>query len=69
MYRIGWPLIALTVLMDLVGAVWILQGLNLLPGSFMTGDPFWTGAGVVMLVGSGLSLAFGVVRSARGDGE
>ena len=42
----------------LLGAVWILQGLNVLPGSFMTGQVFWAGAGLVtLLVGLGLLVA------------
>jgi hypothetical protein len=46
----------------LLGAVWILQGLNVLPGSFMTGQVFWAGAGLVaLLVGLGL-LFLGVRR-------
>ncbi len=39
-------------LMVLGGLVWILQGINLLPGSFMTGDVRWAWRGVGMaLVG------------------
>lgn len=32
----------------LVGVIWILQGVNVLPGSFMTGDMAWAyrGAGL-----------------------
>jgi hypothetical protein len=30
--------------------VWILQGLDVLPGSFMTGDIFWTWAGAALVV-------------------
>ena len=32
-----------------VGLVWALQGLGMLPGSFMSGDPTWTvlGAGLI----------------------
>jgi hypothetical protein len=30
--------------------VWILQGVNVLPGSFMTGDPRWAWRGAGMLV-------------------
>jgi hypothetical protein len=40
------------------GLVWALQGLNLLPGTFMKGDLKWTAIGAVtMLVSLGL-LAF-----------
>ena len=42
----------------LLGAVWLLQGLNVLPGSFMTGQVFWARAGLVtLLVGLGLLVA------------
>ncbi|MBI3174567.1 MAG: hypothetical protein HYZ25_12655 [Chloroflexi bacterium] len=42
-------------LLFLAGAVWFLQGVNLLPGSFMTGDPQWAVNGVIsMIVGAGL---------------
>ena len=47
--------------MALVGGVWILQGVGLLPGSFMTGRLFWAVAGAIMLVVAGL-LAFVGVR-------
>ncbi len=29
------------ILLMLLGLVWLLQGLNVLPGSFMTGSAFW----------------------------
>jgi hypothetical protein len=41
----------LGVLAILAGGVWILQGIGVLPGSFMSGDPTWAwigaGTGVV----------------------
>jgi hypothetical protein len=36
--------------MVLSGGVWILQGINLLPGSLMTGDPRWAVRGLVLAV-------------------
>jgi hypothetical protein len=52
--------IALTVLgvvMVLFGTIWFLQGINILPGSFMTGQTQWAiyggiafVAGIVLLV-------------------
>jgi hypothetical protein len=46
------------VLLALAGAIWFLQGINLLPGSFMTGQIRWAiYGGVAILVGAGL-LAF-----------
>jgi len=43
-------LLVLGVLLILGGLVWILQGVNVLPGSFMTGDPGWAWRGAGMLV-------------------
>ncbi len=37
------------VLLALVGVVWILQGLNVLPGSFMTGQIQWAVYGAIAL--------------------
>jgi uncharacterized membrane protein HdeD (DUF308 family) len=51
----------LGVVLALIGAVWTLQGLNLLGGSFMTGSTLWLVIGLVALVG-GIAL---VVRSLR----
>jgi len=39
------------------GAVWFLQGINILPGSFMSGDPQWSINGAIAIViGIGLIL-------------
>ena len=38
------------VLLVLMGGVWILQGINVLPGSFMTGQTKWAVYGAVALV-------------------
>lgn len=37
-------------LLALIGVVWFLQGINLLPGSFMTGDIRWALAGIAALI-------------------
>jgi hypothetical protein len=43
------------ILLMLAGGIWILQGINILPGSFMTGDPQWAINGAItVLVGAGL---------------
>ena len=40
------------VLLILFGAVWVLQGINVLPGSFMTGQIRWAiYGGIAVLVG------------------
>jgi hypothetical protein len=38
------------VLLFIVGAVWILQGVDLLGGSFMTGNGIWAVFGVILIV-------------------
>jgi hypothetical protein len=44
-----------SVLLMLAGGIWILQGVNILPGSFMTGDPQWAINGAITaLIGAGL---------------
>jgi hypothetical protein len=40
------------------------QGLGFIPGSFMTGDPFWAVVGVVLLAAA-LTLAVGELRPGR----
>ena len=53
--KIAWNILSL--LMILFGVIWFLQGINVLPGSFMTGDIRWAFyggamaiAGVVLLI-------------------
>ena len=38
------------VVLVLIGGVWILQGINVLPGSFMTGQTKWAVIGVITLI-------------------
>jgi hypothetical protein len=45
----------LGLLLILIGAIWILQGINLLPGSFMTGQPRWAVYGAIS-VAAGIGL-------------
>jgi LPXTG-motif cell wall-anchored protein len=43
------------ILLILGGGVWFLQGINILPGSFMTGQPKWAlYGGISILLGIGL---------------
>ncbi len=43
------------VLLILAGAVFFLQGINVLPGSYMTGDPQWViNGGILIVIGIGL---------------
>jgi hypothetical protein len=53
-------------LMVLMGIVWILQGFNILPGSFMTGQIQWAVYGGIA-VAAGIVLL--VVANRRRNGE
>jgi hypothetical protein len=44
----------IAILLAITGIVWILQGINILPGSFMTGNIRWAWAGIAVLFVSGL---------------
>ena len=52
------------VIAILMGGIWILQGLNVLPGSFMTGHIIWTGWGA-LLVALGAALLIWANRRAK----
>jgi len=48
-------LITIGALFFLAGGVWFLQGINILPGSFMTGKIQWAVNGIIaMVIGVGL---------------
>jgi uncharacterized membrane protein HdeD (DUF308 family) len=48
----------LGVLCLLVGCVWILQGINIIPGSFMTGQEKWAiYGGLLVVAGIGLLIS------------
>jgi hypothetical protein len=55
---------ALGIVLVLVGAVWTLQGSNLLGGSFMSGSRLWLVIGLVALV-AGIWLVVRAVRARR----
>lgn len=58
-------LIVVGVVAVLVGGVWIGQGANLIPGSFMTGDPNWLGIGIFVLAAGVAAIVFGLRRSTK----
>jgi hypothetical protein len=57
--RIGSLIVGLIAI--LVGAVWILQGTGMLPGSFMTGQRMWLIIGIIVAI-IGLALAYNGIR-------
>ena len=47
----------LSIMLILAGGVFFLQGINILPGSFMTGEPQWAvNGGILIVVGISLIL-------------
>jgi len=49
-------------LLVLIGVVWILQGFDVLGGSFMSGQLFWAGMGVLASVVGVVLLLWGAKR-------
>lgn len=39
----------LAAIAGLMGLVWLLQGIGVLPGSVMSNDPFWAVAGLALV--------------------
>jgi hypothetical protein len=56
-----WLTVGLGVVLVLLGAVWTVQGLGYLEGSFMTGQKLWTAIGSLCVIG-GLLLAVAGLR-------
>ena len=52
-------------LMILMGGIWLLQGIGLLPGSFMTGQMFWAVMGAAFLAVGGLVVLAGFRLNGR----
>lgn len=55
---VRWLLIIGGVVLILVGFVWFFQGINVLLGSFMSGDSFYAVLGGVLVVVGSLMLYF-----------
>ena len=60
-----WVLIVVGGLMVLMGGTWLLQGVGILPGSFMTGQVFWAVVGAIVLVVGAVLCFLGVRQSSR----
>ncbi len=54
-------LMILGVILLLLGGLWFLQGINVLPGSFMTGSRFWAVTGAVVAI-IGIAVLTGPAR-------
>lgn len=65
--RFRTPLLAvLGLVLIVIGVVWMGQGLNLIPGSFMTGDPKWFVIGAICTLAGLLFIVLGVGRRRPG---
>jgi hypothetical protein len=60
---------ALGVVLMLVGAVWFLQGIGVLPGSFMTGQSQWAIYGGISFIAGACSFFAGGKLRRPPDGE
>lgn len=55
-----WLLYFVALILFLAGLTFFLQGVNVLPGSYMTGDPQWAINGsIMMVIALGLALFAG----------
>ncbi len=52
-----WGLRILGAILLVIGGVWFLQGIRVLPGSFMTGSSFWAVTGAVVAIAGIVLLA------------
>ena len=65
-----WILYILGALLTLMGLVWILQGVNILPGSFMSGHIQYTFLGIIVgAIGIGLIYLGNRRRGMTGGGD
>ncbi len=61
-----WPFLVPGVILTGAGLVWTLQGLNVLPGSAMSGSSFWATAGPIVLVVGLVLIGLAIARRRRG---
>jgi len=57
------PRLVVGVVLCLIGALWIAQGLDVVKGSAMTGHGIWAVLGTVLVVGGLALIAAGARRS------
>ena len=64
-----WALLLTGIVLMLIGSVWLLQGANILPGSVMSGQPFWAWVGGIVLIAGvavfALAMRRGLMRPGR----
>ena len=60
-----WVRLVFGAVFALLGLVWLGQGLNLIKGSFMTGQAQWAVIGALLLI-AGAYLLWGALRRSSG---
>ena len=60
-------LLVVGVIAIVTGAVWVGQGANLIPGSFMTGDRTWLAIGIFVAAAGVFAIAFARRRPKPGN--
>ncbi|WP_295573946.1 hypothetical protein [uncultured Microbacterium sp.] len=60
-----WPWLVPGVILIAVGAVWTLQGLDVLRGSVMSGSSLWATIGPIVLLAGLALVAVGILRRRR----
>lgn len=60
-----WGSLILGALAIIVGVVWTLQGLNILGGSVMSGNPTWAVIGPIVAIAGLVLIGVGVVVGRR----
>jgi hypothetical protein len=60
-----WVMMIIGVLLALTGGVWLLQGVGILPGSFMSGQSFWAAMGLLALIVGFVLIYKGALRGRR----
>jgi hypothetical protein len=58
-------MVVVGIVLLLVGTIWFFQGINVLPGSFMTGVSFWAFAGAASFVVGLVLLLAGLRKRAK----
>jgi hypothetical protein len=55
-----WGAIVVGILCVLIGGLWFLQGVGVVPGSFMSGSKLWLFIGLVVLLAGGALVRTGL---------
>ena len=59
------PFVVPGVILAVLGLVWLLQGVDVLGGSAMSGSPLWATVGPIVLVVGLALIVVGIVRRRR----